>query len=131
MGTKSQPDLENAVYNIIESHKGDDGFPSPQDYGTTETEVKDYIYDKQRILDRTEERSKNLLVPGILLVTPVIILSGFGDGLKILLTGVIAGVLLTVLYFTIAKAIDKRKLKNMRDEAIEKYIDKLMTTFSG
>ena len=130
METKLQPDWENIVYNMIEDHKGDDGFPLPEDYGTTEADVKDYIYDKQRILDRMEERSKNLLVPGILLVMPVIILSGFGDGLKILLSGVFAGVLLTMLYFVVAKAVDKRKLKNMRDETIEKYISKLMDAYA-
>ncbi len=129
METKMQSDWENVVYSIIENHKNDDGFPHPEDYGTTEADVKDYIYDKQRILDRAEERGRNLLVPGILLVMPVIILSGFGDGLKILLSGVLAGVLLTMLYFAIAKATDKRKLKNMRDESIEEYINKLLATF--
>lgn len=129
METKMQSDWENVVYSIIEDHKNDDGFPHPEDYGTTESDVKDYIYDKQRILDRAEERGRNLLVPGILLVMPVIILSGFGDGLKILLSGVLAGVLLTMLYFAIAKATDKRKLKNMRDESIEEYINKLLATF--
>ena len=84
--------------------------------------MKDYVYDKQRILDRGEERSRNLVIPGIILVMPVIILSGFGEGVKILLIGVLLGVIFTMLYFAIAKAIDKRRLNNMYDGDAERDI---------
>lgn len=118
-------DWGNIVIDIIDQNKSNTDFPNPEDFKTTEDEVKDYIYDKQRILDRSEERGKNLLVPGILLVMPAIILSGFGEGVKILLIGVLAGVLLTFFYFVIAKLIDKRQLAKMRNNDIEAYINKL------
>ena len=118
-------DWGNIVIDIIDQNKSNTDFPNPEDFKTTEDEVKDYIYDKQRILDRSEERGKNLLVPGILLVMPAIILSGFGEGVKILLIGVLAGVLLTFFYFIIAKLIDKRQLAKMRNNDIEAYINKL------
>lgn len=130
MPAKYLTDWEHSIKNKIERNKECPSFPHAEDYGITDKEAEDYIYDKQRILDRMEERSKNLLVPGILLVMPVIILSGFGDGLKILLSGVFAGVLLTMLYFVVVKAVDKKKLKNMRDETIEKYISKLMDAYA-
>ena len=118
-------DWGNIVIDIIDQNKSNTDFPNPEDFKTTEDEVKDYIYDKQRILDRSEERGKNLLVPGILLVMPAIILSGFGEGVKILLIGILAGVLLTFFYFIIAKLIDKRQLAKMRNNDIEAYINKL------
>lgn len=118
-------DWGNIVIDIIDQNKSNTDFPNPEDFKTTEDEVKDYIYDKQHILDRSEERGKNLLVPGILLVMPAIILSGFGEGVKILLIGVLAGVLLTFFYFVIAKLIDKRQLAKMRNNDIEAYINKL------
>lgn len=118
-------DWGNIVIDIIDQNKSNTDFPNPEDFKTTEDEVKDYIYDKQRILDRSEERGKNLLVPGILLVMPAIILSGFGEGVKILLIGVLAGVLLTFFYFIIAKLIDKRQLAKIRNNDIEAYINKL------
>ena len=115
-------DWEHSITEKIDSYKACDDFPRPEDFGTTENEVKDYVYDKQRILDRGEERSRNLVIPGIILVMPVIILSGFGEGVKILLIGVLLGVIFTMLYFAIAKAIDKRRLNKMYDGDAERYI---------
>ena len=77
------------------------------------------------MLDREEERKTNLVVPGIILVMPVIIMSGFGEGTELLLGGVLAGVILMLAYFAIMKAIDKRKIAGMYDKDIENYIEAL------
>lgn len=109
----------------MDSCKNIDGCPQPEDFGTTEADVKDYAYDKQRVLDREEERKTNLVVPGIILVMPVIIMSGFGEGTELLLGGVLAGVILMLAYFAIMKALDKRKIAGMYDKDIENYIEAL------
>lgn len=109
----------------MDSCKNIDGCPQSEDFGTTEADVKDYVYDKQRVLDREEERKTNLVVPGIILVMPVIIMSGFGEGTELLLGGVLAGVILMLAYFAIMKAIDKRKIAGMYDKDIENYIEAL------
>lgn len=109
----------------MDSCKNIDGCPQPEDFGTTEADVKDYVYDKQRVLDREEERKTNLVMPGIILVMPVIIMSGFGEGTELLLGGVLAGVILMLAYFAIMKAIDKRKIAGMYDKDIENYIEAL------
>ena len=109
----------------MDSCKNIDGCPQPEDFVTTEADVKDYVYDKQRVLDREEERKTNLVVPGIILVMPVIIMSGFGEGTELLLGGVLAGVILMLAYFAIMKAIDKRKIAGMYDKDIENYIEAL------
>ena len=115
-------DFEHMVTGIMESYKDNPDFPRAEEYGTTDEEVRDYVYDKQRILDREEERKTNLVVPGIILVMPVIILSGFGNSMKILLAGVFAGVTLMILYFAIVRFLDRCKLKKMYDERIENFI---------
>lgn len=115
-------DFEHMVTGIMESYKDNPDFPLAEEYGTTDEEVRDYVYDKQRILDREEERSKNLVVPGIILVMPVIILSGFGNGVVLLLLGVFIGVVLMLAYFMLMHASDKRRLKKMYDSRIEEYI---------
>lgn len=126
MGIRKITDWEHSITDKMESCKEYDGFPRPEDFYTTEAEVKDYVYDKQRVLDRGDERSRNLVIPGIILVMPVIILSGFGDGVKILLFGVLIGVILTMLYFVVAKAVDKMKLKKMYDDNIERYVQAVL-----
>lgn len=118
-------DWEHSVTDKMDSCKNIDGCPQPEDFGTTEADVKDYVYDKQRVLDREEERKTNLVVPGIILVMPVIIMSGFGEGTELLLGGVLAGVILMLAYFAIMKALDKRKIAGMYDKDIENYIEAL------
>lgn len=118
-------DWEHSVTDKMDSCKNIDGCPQPEDFGTTEADVKDYAYDKQRVLDREEERKTNLVVPGIILVMPVIIMSGFGEGTELLLGGVLAGVILMLAYFAIMKALDKRKIAGMYDKYIENYIEAL------
>lgn len=119
-------DFEHTVTDIIECHKGNSGFPNAEDYDITDEEIQDYIYDKQRILDREEERCKNLVIPGIILVMPVIVLSGFGNGVALLLLGVFIGIVLMLLYFILMRAIDRHQLKKMYDSNIEEYIRDVM-----
>ena len=116
-------DWEHSMMDKINRNKEIAGFPTPENYNTSESEVKDYIYDKQRILDLDEERKKNLVIPGIILVMPVIILSYFGDGTVILLLGVGAGVVLSLLYFVVMRLVDNIRLKKMYNADIESYLD--------
>ena len=123
METRALIDWEHTITAKIENNRDKENFPKPESFGITENEVKDYIYDKQRILDREEERSKKLIVPGMLLVLPIIVLSGFGQGIKLLLYGVAMGVVLMMLYFAVMKLINKTKLNRMANPDIEKYLD--------
>ena len=60
METRQIIDWEHAVKEKIESCKGKYGFPNAGDFGVTDKEVADYVYDKQRILDREDDRRKHL-----------------------------------------------------------------------
>lgn len=123
-------DWEHTVMEKISGNKDTAGFPVPETYNTDENEVKDYVYDKQRILDRDGERKKNLVIPGIILVMPVIILSYFGDGTPILLLGVGMGIVLSLLYFAVMRIVDSIRLKRMYNADIESYLDAVMS-FGG
>ena len=123
MPTKYLTDWEHSIKNKIERNKECPSFPHAEDYGITDKEAEDYIYDKHRILDRAEERQKKFVVPGIILVMPVIILSGFGNSTTILFIGVALGIVFTMLYFVIMNALDKSQLKKLYDEKIERYIN--------
>ena len=127
MDKKSVADWEHTVIEKMERNKGVAGFPEPKDYNTTEAEVKDYTYDKQRILDRDEERKKNLVIPGILLVMPVIILSYFGDGTTLLLFGVAFGVVLALLYYAVMRLVDNIKIKRIYNADVEEYIEAVLS----
>ena len=48
-------DWEHSITEKIDSYKACDDFPSPEDFGNTENEVKDYVYDRKRLLDRGKE----------------------------------------------------------------------------
>ena len=126
MPAKYLTDWEHSIKNKIERNKECPSFPHAEDYGITDKEAEDYIYDKQRILDRAEERQKKFVVPGIILVMPVIVMSAFGEGVALLLAGVVAGVVLMLAYFLLADAVDKAKLKRLRDDTIERYIQAVM-----
>ena len=123
MPEKYLTDWEHSIKNKIERNKECPSFPHAEDYGITNKEAEDYIYDKQRILDRAEERQKKFVIPGIILVMPVIILSGFGNSTTILFIGVALGIVFTTLYFVIMNALDKGQLKKLHDEKIERYIN--------
>ena len=123
MPEKYLTDWEHSIKNKIERNKECPSFPHAEDYGITDKEAEDYIYDKQRILDRAEERQKKFVIPGIILVMPVIILSGFGNSTTILFIGVALGIVFTMLYFIIMNAFDKSQLKKLHDEKIERYIN--------
>ena len=121
-------DWEQTITDKIDRNRNAKGFPVAEDFGTTDDDVKDYIYDKQRILDREEERKKSLTIPGIILVMPVIIISGFGEGVNLLLLGVVLGVILMLLYFVLMKSLDRNKDTSLSDFRTDVFKQNLTLT---
>lgn len=119
-------DWEHTLINKIEENIGKTDFPEVEKFGITIDEVKDYAYDKQRILDREDERKKKLVIPGILLVLPPIILSAFRNDTLTLLLGVVIGLLLVFAYRAIMRIIDNAALKKLYCPEIEEYICAVM-----
>ncbi len=119
-------DWEHQLLEIIDNNKDNADFPSAEKFGTSLDEVKEYAYDKQRILDREEERKKKLVIPGIILVMPVIILSGIRNDTITLLIGVGIGLFLVFIYYTLMSFIDHNAIKKMRNDSVENYISAVM-----
>ncbi len=103
------------------------GFPSIENFGINKEEFEDYIDDKQDILDRVEERKNNYLVKGGFLIVPILAVSVFlKNEVQSLLIGVLIGVVLLSLYLSVSYFMDKRRLKNIYNEKIERYIDAVL-----
>ncbi len=103
------------------------GFPSIENFGINKEEFEDYIDDKQDILDRVEERKNNYLVKGGFLIVPILAVSVFlNNDVQSLLVGVLIGVVLLSLYLSVSYFMDKRRLKNIYNEKIERYIDAVL-----
>lgn len=114
-------DWENKLVDIIRKNKVYDDFPKFEDYHITAEDFYDYISEKQLILDRIDNRKHQFVVPGMLLILPIIILSVFYNNLYGLMGGVGIGLVLCGLYYLIANNIDNSKLKCLYNEAMEQY----------
>lgn len=117
---------EHRISNAIRNYKDNDDFPQLNDYGIAREEFDDYLVEKQYILDRLENRKSSLVVPGALLVLPVIVISMFTDSVTGLFAGVGIGVAFAAGYVLTLNASDRKKLDKLYDERIEKYIEDVL-----
>ena len=72
-------DFQQRVNRKIQLNKTYSDFPKAEDYGITESELSDYLFDKQAILDSEGSPRSQYTVAGILIVLPVIIISAFSE----------------------------------------------------
>lgn len=112
--------------NAILAGKDDKDAPKLTDYGISREDFDDYVVEKEYLLDRLEQHKSSFVVPGALLILPVIIISMFTDSVTGLFVGVAAGVILAAAYMLTLNAIVKRKLNKLYDEKIEQYIDDIL-----
>lgn len=117
---------ERRISNAIRNYKDSDGFPRLSSYGVEQAEFDDYVVEKQYLLDRLEQRKGSFVVPGALLIMPVVVISMFTDSVTGLVAGVFAGVVLATTYLFTMNAKDKKKLRKLYDERIERYIDAVL-----
>jgi len=117
---------ERRISNAIRTYKDSDGFPQLSSYGVERTEFDDYVVEKQYLLDRLEQRKSSIVVPGALLIMPVVVISMFTDSVTGLFAGVVAGVVLAATYIFALNANDKKCLRKLYDERIEKYIEAVL-----
>ena len=117
---------ERRISNAIRSYKENEDFPSLSDYGIDREEFDDYVVEKQYLLDRLEDHKSSLVIPGALLVLPVVVISMFTSGTVGLFVGLLIGIILSASYMLIINMIDKKKLVKIYDERIEKYIEDIL-----
>lgn len=117
---------EDRITSAIKRGSNNDDFPKPDDYGFTNEEFDDYVIEKQYLLDKLYDRRNNFLVPGLLLILPIIIISIFNNSVKGLFAGMVTGIIFASAYIFTLNAIDKKKLNKLNDERMEKYINDIL-----
>lgn len=113
---------EYKISKSIKNNQDKEGFPQLADYGLTREEFDDYVVEKQYLLNRMDNHKSSFVVPGVLLVIPVLIVSMFTDSVWGLFGSVAVGVIIASAYMLIMSAVDKKKLLKIYDDRIESYI---------
>jgi len=120
-------DFQQRVNRKIQLNKTYSDFPKAEDYGITESELSDYLFDKQAILDSEGSPRSQYTVAGILIVLPVIIISAFSEkdlpwGRWSLFVGLGIGLALAGCVKYLIKLLIRIRLKRMINTKIDDYI---------
>jgi len=120
-------DFQQCVNRKIQLNKTYSDFPKAEDYGITESELSDYLFDKQAILDSEGSPRSQYTVAGILIVLPVIIISAFSEkdlpwGRWSLFVGLGIGLALAGCVKYLVKLLIRIRLKRMANTKIDDYI---------
>lgn len=129
-------DFHHQVERIMENHKDDNGFPTPEEYQTTQAELDDYLFERQAILDSKGTERSRYTVAGIMIALPVIVLSAFPDnqfpwGEWSLFVAVGIGLALFLLYLFAQKALIAGRLAKLDREYPKQrdYVNLLLTKY--
>ena len=120
-------DFQQRVNRKIQLNKTYSDFPKAEDYGITESELSDYLFDKQAILDSEGSPRSQYTVAGILIILPVIIISAFSEkdlpwGRWSLFVGLGIGLALAGCVKYLIKLLIRIRLKRMANTKIDDYI---------
>ena len=120
-------DFQQRISRKIQLNKTYSDFPKAEDYGITESELSDYLFDKQAILDSEGSPRSQYTVAGILIVLPVIIISAFSEkdlpwGRWSLFVGLGIGLALAGCVKYLVKLLIRIRLKRMANTKIDDYI---------
>ena len=93
--------------------------------------LKDYLFDKQAILDSAGSSRTQYTIAGILIVLPVLVMSVFSEkqlpwGEWSVIIAVVIGLLLFAVYKVLLKLFIKYKLKKLHNHNIEAYIEAIL-----
>ena len=124
-------DFQQRVNRKIQLNKTYSDFPKAEDYGITESELSDYLFDKQAILDSEGSPRSQYTVAGILIVLPVIIISAFSEkklpwGRWSLFVGLGIGLALAGCVKYLIKLLIRIRLKRMTNRKIDDYINAVL-----
>ncbi len=116
-------DYEHRIKRQMEEYAGVTGFPSLDDFGATQAQLDDYLFDYQAALDSEGTARAQQTLYGIIIVIPVIILSAFpSDSLPYsntsmnLLVGIFCGLLIAALIKLIRVVVRLYRMNKLRKE---------------
>ena len=124
-------DFEQRVSSKIRVESGFPGFPQPEQYNLTKTEIDDYLLDKQAILDSAGSQRTQYTIMGVMIVLPVVVFSAFPQkdmpgGNWAIFVALAIGLCLAGLVKLLTKMRISHRLKKMADERIDRYIEDVL-----
>ena len=111
-----------AIRRKIAEHRNDNNFPKPEDFGTTENEVDDYLYELMGGPQSIEEQKKVYTRYGICFILPIGIVALMKQSMTNFIIGVSAGIVLCGIYYFCHKLYRQYKLNKMIKNGVADYV---------
>lgn len=112
-------DYQHHVERKIEQYCHRDNFPKAADYGVDDSDLSNYLFDKQAILDSRGTQKSCYTIAGLIIMLPVVLLALMYPANKMpwgewsIFIAVAAGVALWLVYELFRKAIMSVRLKKL------------------
>ena len=111
-----------AIRKKIAENRNNKVFPKPEDFGTNEDEIDDYLYEEMGGPQSIEEQKKVYTRYGICFILPICVVAMMKQSMRNFIIGVTSGLLLCSIYYIIHKIRRKIKLSKMISHGVEEYI---------
>ena len=119
-------DMEHRVRKVIAEHREETGFPKLEDYGVSEEEFDDYLFDKQAVIDDIDSLKKKYTIYSIIFIIPFVVIAFYETTVRNTLIATGCGLLLCLAYYLLTLLVRKIRMSRMNNEAIERYITDVM-----
>ncbi len=119
-------DMEHRVRKVISEHREEAGFPKLEDYGVSEEEFDDYLFDKQAVIDDIDSLKKKYTIYSIIFIIPFVVIAFYETTVRNTLIATGCGLLLCLAYYLLTLLVRKIRMSRMNNEAIERYITDVM-----
>ncbi|MBR6262831.1 MAG: hypothetical protein IKR05_06395 [Prevotella sp.] len=119
-------DMEHRVRKVIAEHREEAGFPKLEDYGVSEEEFDDYLFDKQAVIDDIDSLKKKYTIYSIIFIIPFVVIAFYETTVRNTLIATGCGLLLCLAYYLLTLLVRKIRMSRMNNEAIERYITDVM-----
>lgn len=119
-------DMEHRVRKVIAEHREEAGFPKLEDYGVSEEEFDDYLFDKQAVIDDIDSLKKKYTIYSIIFIIPFVVIAFYETTVRNTLMATGCGLLLCLAYYLLTLLVRKIRMSRMNNEAIERYITDVM-----
>lgn len=119
-------DMEHRVRKVIAEHREEAVFPKLEDYGVSEEEFDDYLFDKQAVIDDIDSLKKKYTIYSIIFIIPFVVIAFYETTVRNTLIATGCGLLLCLAYYLLTLLVRKIRMSRMNNEAIERYITDVM-----
>ncbi len=119
-------DIEARVRKILAEHRSTEGFPKVEDYGITEDDLDDYLFDKQAIIDDVDSLRKKYTIYSVIFIIPFLVVAFYETTARNALIATACGLVLCGIYYLITMLVRYIRLHSMTNKKIEEYIEAIM-----